>query len=769
MNIFLNKNFFQKIYLFGIFLITMLPVLALPPLFHPADWGKSIVFKIIFSFLLFFFIVQFLYQKNFKQLVFQKIKNIPKWFLFPFLCFGALIIISTIFALEPFFSFWGSPYRAGGSLNLLLYMVFAIFSYVVVEKKDWSKIWISAVIGGLAVSFIAICQQFGLLSENLVKYPFRPPSTMGNTNFLAVYLILLLYLPLAFGIKADTLFKKIFYFAGSAIFLFIILMTISKAAYIGVILGILWFLSFTKFKNSLWNKLKWALAGLPILAVILLLFFANTPNISSKITQQNQLLGDFVDRFTLDKFIEDVRFSGWKIGLQTLQDRPLLGYGSENFSIGFDKYYDPSLPGLKTLTGGQWWDRAHNFLLDIAVTMGIPALLAYLFFWTYLFLKLQKVKKKNPTQYLIPHLLQATFISYFASIFFGFDCVPTYIISYLLIGYCLSIISPDENTVADVQNQNRTEIKITDKKNILIAFLFIFLIFFVWQYNIVPLKVNAQINWANYYLKKDKTCNRAADSLKPYLNSHTIASSFLYQTYGSVIIKCIKETSKLSDKVELAKQGIETDQKLIKERPYFVRSWIYLGSLEAFLLESDPKNKDSQNKMNGYFSKAVEMSPRRTNIFLDWANGYLSYGNCKEALGVSQTCLQADENYRDCWWVSALSNICLKNQKLGEEQIKIAKEKGYDVWGIDAMKQLSTIYVRLTQTEKNNLLYYNYLADTYVVLSRSLPKDFQIHASLAYVYRILGKYDLARYEASIVIKLEPKAKEQVEAFLKTIP
>lgn len=751
----LNKKVFYKIYLAGIFLIVLLPILALPPVFHPADWAKSTVFRIIFSVLLFFFLTQLLCQENYKQEIAQKFKAVPKQLLWPFLAFAGLVAVSTIFALEPYFSFWGSPYRGGGALNLLLYMAFALFAYIVVEKKDWDKIWNMAIVGGLAVSFVAIAQQFGLFSENLVKYPFRPPSTMGNTNFLAEYLLLLLYLPLMLGFKAESLKKKIFYFASSAVFLFVIAITISKAAYIAFFLGILWLGFSLKFQQAIWNKFKWLIIGLPVLAAVALMVFVNTPGLSSSITEKNKFLGDFLARFELKKLTEDARFSSWMVGIEALKDRPLLGYGMENFSIGYDKYYNPDLPGLSTITGGQWWDRAHNFLLDIGVTFGIPALLIYLFFWGALFFRL----KNFP-------FLQAAIISYFTNIFFGFDCVPTYITSFMIAGYSMHLLSLPEIKQENSLISIKTEV---NGKNIILALLLTFLIFFVWQYNVLPIKVNTAINWANFYNERDKTCDRAALALKPYLESHTIASSFLYQTYGKIIIRCLKESTKGEERIAIAKEGIKMDQKLVKERPYFVRSWIYLGSLESFLLEQDPENKDLQEQMNFYFSKAAELSPRRANTYTDWSAAHLSYWNCSKALEVAEKCKIANANFSNCWWFLALANVCLKNQSLAEEQIEIAKEKGYDTVGNESLKQLSKIYTKLAETEKDSLKYYRLLKDAYYWLSARDPGDLQAHASLAYVYRILSDYDKARKEALIVLSLSAEAKKEVEAFLKTLP
>jgi len=54
---------FYWIYLIGIFLILTLPLLSFPPTFHPPAWSKSVIFRIIFSILLFIFISQVLYKK----------------------------------------------------------------------------------------------------------------------------------------------------------------------------------------------------------------------------------------------------------------------------------------------------------------------------------------------------------------------------------------------------------------------------------------------------------------------------------------------------------------------------------------------------------------------------------------------------------------------------------------------------------------------------------------------------------------------------------
>ena len=64
-----NNGKFYRLYLIGFFLIVALPLLAIPPLFFPPEWGKAIAFRIIFSSVLFLFFWQIISNpKLFQQI-----------------------------------------------------------------------------------------------------------------------------------------------------------------------------------------------------------------------------------------------------------------------------------------------------------------------------------------------------------------------------------------------------------------------------------------------------------------------------------------------------------------------------------------------------------------------------------------------------------------------------------------------------------------------------------------------------------------------------
>ena len=82
------------------------------------------------------------------------------------------------------------------------------------------------------------------------------------------------------------------------------------------------------------------------------------------------------------------RFWVWNEAWKGFLERPLLGWGPENFTPVFDKFFNPQfyVPGQNSET---WFDRAHSVFFDYLVETGILGLLSYLaifftFYWEFI-------------------------------------------------------------------------------------------------------------------------------------------------------------------------------------------------------------------------------------------------------------------------------------------------------------------------------------------------------------------------------------------------
>jgi len=811
---------FYWVYLIGFFLILALPLLNVPPWFSPPDWGKTIVFRVILSILIFLFIYQILFQKRYNTFS-TTVRNVLRG---PFglkLIFGLLIalflifLLATIFSLDPHFSFWGSPYRSGGFLNFAFYIFFALLAFLTLRKSDWQRIWDFSILIGIFVGLVAIFQWQGWLTDILITYEIRPPSTIGGSIFLAIYLLLLSFLTLSFGFREKNFKKKIFYFFALCLFLFVIFLTISRAVYLGVIIGILYFLFFYP-KRVIWLKLF----ALTLLAGGIYGYFyitgvfgwfnvINTPQEFPSFIRNNETISLFISRVpNIADFGGTSRASGWKVSIPVIEERPILGYGPENFSIGFDKYYDSTLPGIKRISGvagSGWWDKAHNFILDTLAAAGFPALIIYLLLFAVLFWQLQKLKsaenaadnndrttkesdRSDPTgqeatlnNKVVYHGIQAAFIGYLAASFLSFDVFSTYLIFFLLIGYSLSLMSQysDNSSLISSETASRSFKdrsgfrRITTRiyadifrwRGLIIFLLFIGLIWFVWSFNIKPFQVNKEINWATKYYLPEKNCDKALATMENILPLHSIIDHYLRLGYADVINECFKE--KPERKLELAQKQIQILKENIKLRPYYTRNWWFLGATTNFLIGTYQKSgieeeiiEGLKKEANFYLEKAHQLSPKRQEILIEWAKTDLLSGEFKKAEDKAKECIELNLNNAECYWIAGLVDIYLENKTGANKNLEDAGKRGYDLNSEPSLLQLTNAYAAV----KN----YQEIIKVYQKLIEMKPAAPQYHASLAAAYKEIGDFEKAREEALIVLKLSPEYKADVEEFLRSL-
>jgi O-antigen ligase len=74
--------------------------------------------------------------------------------------------------------------------------------------------------------------------------------------------------------------------------------------------------------------------------------------------QKSPVLSRFTNLSWADRTI-DSRLTIWQMGWQAVKERPVLGWGPENFIVIFSKYYQPKLWNQEP-----WFDRSHNIYLD---------------------------------------------------------------------------------------------------------------------------------------------------------------------------------------------------------------------------------------------------------------------------------------------------------------------------------------------------------------------------------------------------------------------
>lgn len=343
-----------------------------------------------------------------------------------------LMGISAFLGVDPHVSFWSKATRTAG----LFYFIHITFWYLFfwfscTEKKQRSFLSVFAISGSI-FSFLSFAGREGLglmfTSDRWSGF------TIGNSTFAGMYL----YATFLISIYLLVTTKKInrtwwSYILPFSFFVSPYLISFDlwkgKVQSIGDIIGSAQASSFTLFFSigvlSLFflvkkyfkpNVRKALLFVGMFLAIVVFSIGAR-----SLLTQ-----GSFVQQAYL-KQSTATRPIVWEFSKKAIAERPVWGWGGDNFDQVFQKYYDPKI--LEKKNGGEaWLDRAHNIFIDQAIETGYVGLFGYLFIYIVVFgsLIFVLIRSKNNDDLSLSAILLVYFFGHLLELQTAFDTTITY-------------------------------------------------------------------------------------------------------------------------------------------------------------------------------------------------------------------------------------------------------------------------------------------------------------------------------------------------------
>jgi len=168
---------------------------------------------------------------------------------------------------------------------------------------------------------------------------------------------------------------------------------------------------------------RWISGGVIILVLLVgTLFWFNR---GSSLVQDNSVLKRFAS-ISLTDASNQSRLYLWPMAIQGGMERPILGWGQENFSYIFQAEYNPAMYNME-----QWFDRAHNVFLDWFVNAGFIGLVAYLALFVLFLICVWKSSLSIAEKSVLTGLLAG----YAVHGMFVFDNLASYIMFFFLLGY----------------------------------------------------------------------------------------------------------------------------------------------------------------------------------------------------------------------------------------------------------------------------------------------------------------------------------------------
>lgn len=365
-------------------------------------------------------------------------------------------VLSTFFSLNRYTSLFGYYSRFNGGLfsALCFAALYCLFNRQLTDKRFVRATLYALFLSAFFVSLLGIAQHFGFQRDYwLQDSAARVFSTLGQPNWLAAYLVMLLPLPTALflaakNLKRQTVFLLITLSLYAAFWFTYSLSGLFALAAAGLIFFLLAGRNFLRQKvgkllllTGLCFSISFSQPGIFAPRLKSLLKQISLPLAPAVLAANNTPTSYEGDTFHIRRLVWRGGLAAWKKDAKTL----LIGYGPETFAYAFLPYR----PAALNMTS-EWdfvYNKAHNDYVDILVTRGLVGLTSCLYLFISFRRAVQKIlreKKEGEPAFLLISALSAGWAGLAASNFLGWPVVATSLLFWIFPALVFSLAQLEE-------------------------------------------------------------------------------------------------------------------------------------------------------------------------------------------------------------------------------------------------------------------------------------------------------------------------------------
>lgn len=356
----------------------------------------------------------------------------------PVLMAGAIFLsiytIAGVFSLSPEVSFFSGMSRMTGLVFLYHIAAFLILLVSTVrDRKTWDKLFTATVLSGAVVAIVSYFQSFSILPVY--------GATLGNSSDAGTYLMLVGFVSIFMFFKSQNQRERLLFGITSLLIVFspllfnfqglfqahtdfLEILGNARAASGALIIGLLaaggFYLanSSRKYVKHIFRAFFWALVAI----VVITSAFMIVPNSNIQNIFQQEETG--------------ARLLFWRSALEGIQEKPLLGWGPENYFVPHHLYFQSDLLSEEYKYGNEAHsDRIHNLYLKTIIEGGIFALVSYMAIFAMAIRSLFKSYHNGTLTLISFSLFVGLIMAYFIQSTLSFDTVTSYIILALFLAY----------------------------------------------------------------------------------------------------------------------------------------------------------------------------------------------------------------------------------------------------------------------------------------------------------------------------------------------
>ncbi len=600
----------------GIFSVFIIPFIVPSGLFFPFITGKGFLFRCLTEVAFAAWLVLAMRDAS--------VRPRKSWLLWAFVAFAGVIAVADIFGANPWKSFWSNFERMEGYITIIhLFLYFLVASSLLATERLWQRFFEFSIWSSLFISVYSIFQLAGKLVIN--QGGVRVDATFGNATYLAIYLVFNIFFALVMIAKDRAVWKKWAYSLIAFLHVVILYHTATRGAILGLIGGLLLSGLLIAFFDRGERRLR-VVAGSIVGAVVLLVIGFVGVRHASFVTS-SPVLSRFAS-ISWNETKTQARAYIWPMAIEGWKEHPILGWGQENFNYIFNKNYDPRMYAQE-----QWFDHAHNTVLDWLVAGGLLGLLAYLsLFGAAGYLIWRRSVDMSFTE---KALLTGLGAAYFFHNLFVFDNLVSYILFASVLAYVQwKSTRLEKPLAAEVDAADDSDVRMLGPL-VLIALVFCLYFF----------------NWRGYATNKALISALVANGQGTSQAQATLAGFQKALSYGSLgtpevverIVEGTKSVNVAEVPFEVRQKYAEMAKKAIDEQvarfPGDARYETFAGAFYAVY----GQNADAEK----HFLTALSLSPKKQSLLFQVGSFYVGAKQFDKALALFKQAYDLDHTYAD--------------------------------------------------------------------------------------------------------------------------
>lgn len=734
----LEKNL-STLLRWGFFLLLPLPLYISSSMLFPFITGRNFGFRILIEILAIAWVGLIALSRDYRPRLSPLVKAVL-----------ILLFVTTIADLlggNPYRSFWSNYERMEGLIGLIhMVLFFLMLPSAFRTFNQWRTFFYGSSIVSLLVASVAIAQRFGLTQS--YQGGVRVDGTIGNPAYLASYLMFNVFFLLLFIWREDRPWVR--WAATVAIFieLWVIYLTATRGvilamlAVAGLIAVVFALRAADERREAFLKKAALGVIGLGI--IVLGAFFALR---NTEFVRKNPVLTRFASISFEERTVQS-RFLIWNMAWQGVKERPILGWGQENFYFVFNKYFNPNL-----WANEPWFDRSHNVFFDWMIHAGILGLLAYL---TVIFFGARNIwlaYRSGALAFYEASILAGLILAYFLQNLFVFDNFQSYFLLFSVLAFSDLLARP-------VANEKREDISLARVQPSLVALSVagIAVIVSLYFFNVRPILAS------QYIIQGLQTAGRGGmpnDVLAPFkkaIEMKTLGTGEAVEQLATLSRSLVDNRNQAKpDDIRAFIEYATGELKKISSGPETdAKHLLFLASVynSAPVLVSDYPREPL-----AALERAQAIAPKKQQVYFELGTTYLSVQRFAEAIAAMEKAVELDPTFPNAHLNLALANFAAGDAAKAEKALQEYR-KLIPAPDTTTLQRIIQGYLR-----SGNFPAIKRILEE--AISRE-PANAQLYSQYAAVLAELGDFEGARRAAQKVGELNPAMKGSADAFIEEI-